>query len=116
MAQAKPLTLLKILLPYSFVCGACIALPGHLGAVAMVALGLCAGGNALLTTVLRQFTPIGGKVFAVLRIASACGNMFGGSLVGFLLPWLGRLALPAVCAGSTLVNIILLMLLLKIAT
>ena len=108
-----PKSILQCLLPFSLLASLGIALPGYAGAFSMVMLGLAAGMNALVTTLLRQRSLIGGKVFAVLRIASACGNMLGGALVGFLRPGLGGLALPVVAAGSTLLNVVLLFVFLR---
>ena len=57
--------------------------------------------NALFTTTLRQSTTISGKAFALIRISSACGNMFGGALVGWLDHAVGlNMALPIVEAGG----------------
>merc|ERR1712097_207554 len=113
----KAESILKCLMPFSLVASCGIALPksesesglgGLLPALAMVCLGLAGGMNALITTLLRQRSMIGGKVGAVLRIASACGNMCGGASVGFLYGSFGRYALPFVTAGSTMLNIVLL--------
>ena len=91
-----------------------VSLQDMLPAISMVCLGLAGGMNALVTTLLRQKSFIGGKAISVLRISSACGNMCGGAFVGFLHAGLGRFALPAVAAGSSCLNLILLFVLLAI--
>ena len=72
-----------------------------LPAIFLVLLGLGGGMNALFTAILRQRTTISGKAFGLLRVSSACGNMFGGALVGWFESIVGlALALPVVEASG----------------
>jgi len=97
--------ILKLIMPWSFLMGLSMAVSSHLDtslpAIFLVLLGLGGGMNALFTAILRQRTTISGKAFGLLRVSSACGNMFGGALVGWFESIVGlALALPVVEASG----------------
>eukprot|EP00933_Yihiella_yeosuensis_P072508 TRINITY_DN80914_c0_g1_i1.p1 TRINITY_DN80914_c0_g1~~TRINITY_DN80914_c0_g1_i1.p1 ORF type:complete len:422 (-),score=44.06 TRINITY_DN80914_c0_g1_i1:115-1347(-) len=112
-------TILKCMLPVMLVMALILAVPPTfvgpwVPAIGMVGLSMGGGVNALSTTLLRQTSFISGKALGVIRIASASGNMLGGASVGWVQPWLGRLALPCVATVSMVVNLICLALLLYV--
>lgn len=77
------------------------AVASFIPVLCLVLLGLGGGMNALFTAILRQSTTISGKAFGLIRISSACGNMFGGALVGWSDHAVGlSMALPLVEAGG----------------
>jgi len=101
--QCSPRNILRVIMPLTLLMALGMGFDrlAVIPPVCLVLLGLGGGMNALFTAILRQRSSISGKAFGVIRISSACGNMFGGTLVGWTDDWLGLSeALPSVAAGG----------------